>query len=701
MQRMPEQEPFNSPLKKENSEHAEVQKQFEYIQFLANTDKRGNKYYVSSSPDRKMIELDPSSEIPDGGTEYIVEIIRDTKPEDPNKGKYIGKIIGVSEKSLTPSEWRKIEDSVDTIAPMVHKGRLVSRELYQETNKARQEEEAGVSSADIVDADRALVIEELEKERKEIDEEIGGILDGPLAEGTPGKRLVDFEKMNLIRAIRQYREYERTEEQLRIRETQMKLSVDRAKRSGEPTVGKEKVLDRIRGEIEEITVAKQMQLNENPEAFYGVHLLELKREKEAYEHETIVELPSVKENIDDIVSHLRGGEPVLLYGHYGTGKTELAMHVARKYLKKDALVISGSKDTSLADLYGHHVLKIDKTEADELQVFMDKVEHEYNAWTTSNPSASEEDKDRAHERILQTYLTTLGTGTVTEFMLGKVNQAIVEDRPIIIDEVNAIPHETLISLNHLLTRRVGTKMQLQRDSNREVVIGEGYNVIMTGNLGRGEDKYVDRQQMDPAFLSRAYKKEIDYLPQTREGTLREAGGHNELFRLMVARLMDRHGNLEIPQESIDKLWDFAKVCRVFQDAFAGKNLGNAFYKRVAGGPAKPYFLQESVPSHREIRRVLDQWQREDFKHELDYYIWREFFSQSMNQADREYMYQIMHEIYGFFDSSVYSNIVAENSVKNAPLSLQKEFYGPRQTVGFVFGEGPTRKKWPGRSRKKK
>ena len=743
---MTEQEPLNPLFKKEQVERSETLKEIDNVKFTVNEDKRKNKYYVSSSIERKMIELDSSSDIPLPEKEYRVEILQDTRPDDPQKGKYIARIVAVSEREISPVEWQTADEVINEIEFAVQKDRLLDRELYQETGITKKERGEGVeetlrqykkeeeqlverelrllrekeearqgdgketarieaelariAAAKNTLVNQALIIGELE----EINRDIKSILGGHVmnADGSPEQQLVGFRKAEVIRVVRMYRELEKFEERLRIREGQLLQNIEQARKSGEPARGKERALEKIRGEIEEAEIAKRRVMNESPEAFYGIHLLELKHEKETYQRGEIVELPSVKENIDDIVLHLRGGEPVLLYGHYGTGKTELAMHIARKYLKKDALIISGSKDTSLADLYGHHVLKVDKPEQEELKLFIEKIEKEYLGWLEKNAEATKDEKDHAHERILQTYLTTLGSGTVTEFVLGKINQALVEDRPIIIDEVNAIPHETLISLNHLLTRRAGTKMQLQRDSNREVEVGIGYNVMMTGNLGRGEDKYTDRQEMDPAFLSRLYKKEIDYLPQDTVGTLGELGGQKELFRLMIGRLMDRHGNLELPRESIEKVWDFAKVCRIFQDVFSGKNMGSTYYKNVPGGPAKPYFLQESVPSHREISRVLDQWQREDFKYELDYYIWREFFSQSMNQADREYMFQIMKNIYGFFDSISYANIVHENKVKNAPLSLSKEMYAPRQTVEFVFGKGPQRKKWPrGKNRKKK
>src|SRR3989338_8643126 len=274
-----------------------------------------------------------------------------------------------------------------------------------------------------------------------------------------------------------------------------------------------------------------MLVQSSPEAFYGLRLKELEGYKKELKHGRIVETPYVQNKAEDIVAHLQANRPVLVYGHFGSGKTELAMHVARKYLKKDALVISGAKHMSLAELYGHQVLSLDKIDTAELDTFTKEVEAKYNAWVDEHKDANEAEKNRAHDRILQTYLTQLKTGTISKYFLGPIYRAAKEKRPIIIDEVNAIPHELLISLNFFLTRKPGDKMNVQQDSGEVVEVPEeGINVIMTGNLNQGQEQYVGRQDMDTAFLSPLYKLEYDYLPQKTEGSLEdEASKENELF----------------------------------------------------------------------------------------------------------------------------------------------------------------------------
>ena len=148
----------------------------------------------------------------------------------------------------------------------------------------------------------------------------------------------------------------------------------------------------IRRDLAEISAEREKLLESSPEAYFGLHLRELKHYKEDLAKGRIVETPYVKEQAEDIVAHLKANKPVLIYGHLGSGKTELAMHIARKYIGKDALVVSGSKYTSLAELYGHQILTVDER-----------------------------------------------TGsTITDYFLGPVYRAMEEGRPVIIDEVNAI-----------------------------------------------------------------------------------------------------------------------------------------------------------------------------------------------------------------------------------------------------------------------
>lgn len=556
---------------------------------------------------------------------------------------------------MSPENWQEAEKRVNEAEKAERKRKLADVELRQETGLAKQERDQMDTEKLAEISDSPEVVEELEKEKQIFAKEVEELL-GP--ENSPEKALVGLRSKNLFQALREERKISLEKEKLTAKETALLKEIEQAQETGKPTRGKTTVLEKTRLRLEELENKDQQLLKSSPEAYFGLHLKELKEYKENLREGKLVETPYVQEKAEDIAVHMRAGKPVMIYGHLGTGKTELAMHVAKNYLGKEALIISGSKHTSLAELYGHQILKVDEESG----------------------------------------------STVSDFFLGPIYRAMEEGWPVIIDEVNAIPHEVLISLNHILTRKVGEKINIQQNTGRQVEIKEGFGIIMTGNLNQGQEKYIDRQDMDPAFLSRLYKVEYDYLPQKTEGSLEdEAGSENELFHLMLARVMDKNGNVELPQDSVKKLWNLAKASRVVQDVFAGREVSSAFYFQQAGGRGARYLLKESVLSIRAVDNILSQWQKESYRYELDYYLYKGFISQGTVASDRAYLYQQLKDRFGFFSGSGWEqnpnygtagNIQSFNVKPPRNPSSDMDFVGPRELVAFAHGKAPERAKWP-------
>ncbi|MEI6478163.1 MAG: AAA family ATPase [bacterium] len=612
-------------------------------------------------------------------------------------------------EKLTPQEWQQTEARVDEAETQQRAADKASQDLYRETGLPKISPEPTDRYPEVVQARNTLPNEEVVnssssprqvKKALEREEAFGQLAEATLGpDDSPERALVGWRKRNMIAAMRRQAMLEELRQDLLNEESAYLRKI-----KGQPTGSELDALEEIRQELAGLDQEQEQLLKSTPEAYYGLHLNELKEYKGQLEQGKLVETDYVKERAEDIVVHLHAGKPVMIYGHLGTGKTELAMHIAREYIGKEALVVSGSKHTSLAELYGHQVLAIDRIDPQELDGFIGNVERKFNEWEEQNPQAPEEDKSRSHDRILQTYLAGLKGGTISEFFLGPIYRAMQEGRPVIIDEVNAIPHEVLISLNHILTRKVGDRINVQQDSGMEVEVGEGFGVMMTGNLNQGQERYIDRQDMDPALLSRLYKVEYDYLPQKTEGRLEdEAGKENELFHLLIAEVMDKNGNIEGPKDSVKKLWNLAKAARLTQDVFAGRAIQSAYYFKEAGGRAARYVLKESVLSLRALNHVMTQWQQEGYRNELDYYLWKEFVSQSTIASDRAYLYQLLKDQFGFFQSPGWDQnpnygsggmVESFNVVPPQNQAPEKEFIGPRKTVDVAFGNGPERTDWP-------
>jgi MoxR-like ATPase len=638
--------------------------------------------------------------------------------------------------SPQPAEWQESEQLVNLAEKAERKKLAAEGELRQMALAAKERKALGEV---FDDSEISEIAQELEGQKEAAEAEIKMLI------GPQEQALVNLRTDNLWDALEEEYKFELEKKHLIAKRDALLEAMAEEREQGKPVRGKSAVLRKVEASLDSLLENREKRLESSPEAYFGLHLRELMKYKRELASGKIVETPYVQEQAEDIVSHLGGGQPVLIYGHLGSGKTELAMHIARNHILKDrsesekeawsvenpkaskkekntafneidakngALVISGSKYTSLAELYGHQVLAIDKVKKEETDAYAREVEEKFNAWVQKNigklkPLSDEEreaEKARAHDRILQTYLTSFKGGTVTDFFLGPIYKAMEEGRPVIIDEVNAIPHEVLISLNHILTRKVGDVINVQQDSGKQVTVKKGFGIMMTGNLNQGSETYVDRQDMDPAFLSRLYKLEYDYLPQDTEGSLEDsAGAENELFQLLVAKVMDRNGNIEIPAGALQQLWKLAKAARITQDVFAGKEVNSAYYFQEAGGRSIKYLLKESVMSMRALGAVISQWQKDGYGRELDYYLWKEFISQSTIASDRAYLYQLMKDQFGFFKSAGWPDqpdygaggVVSSFIVKAPRNKVEKmDFLGPRETVKAAFGQAPERAQWP-------
>jgi len=552
-------------------------------------------------------------------------------------------------KNFNPENWGKIEEKINEAEKKKRQASNASQVLYGETKITKKERGEKEDEEILEKSKRKRVFRKALEREKVFAKEAGEILGD---ENSPERALGTLRQENLVKALRYSKALDSKKEQLQNEEMEILKGID-----GHPKGEEVEALDEIREELKKNKEMKEKLFALNPEAYFGLHLKQIKEYKKELENGKIVETAYPEEKAEEIVKYFLAGQPVFIYGELGGGKSEIAMHVAEKYLKKDPFIISGRKDISPTEFFGHQILTVD-------------------------------------EKTNQ---------TISDFYMGPIYQAMEEGRPVIIDEANAIPHEVLISLNHILTRKVGDKINIQQDSGKEVIIKEGFGIMMTGNFNQFQEKYIGRADMDPAFLSRLHKIEYDYLPQSTEGSLSEAGEEDELFHILLADMVDKNGNIEAPKDTIQKLWNLAKSARVIQNVFSGKEINSAFYFQEGAGRATRYLLKEGVLSIRALKNIISQWKAEGFEKELDFYVWNDFIKNVTVASDRAYLYQIMKDQFNFFHSDGweenpnYGNggVVSSFDIsapKNKP--EMKNFWGPREVVEFAFGKAPERAKWP-------
>ena len=693
------------------------EKILEDVVFKEIKDKKGKVIgYKSSSPDRKSIELPAGSNV-EPGKPYKIRIIEDTKPGDPLSGKLIAEAL-MEGQPLSTDEWAKAESNVNKAEVLKRKSVAlggkedVGSMSVSESDKADKKilSELGIEPLNESDADS---IEAEKLAHEEAYEKL-------LGEGdSPEKALVSLRWKNLSRAMKTEAALERERGRIVEYETGVIKKMIIKQDAGQPVSAERTLLSKAAEKERALDMADEKLKQSSPEAWYGLNLKELKGYKEQLESGKIVETDYVRKQAEEIVTHVRAGQPVFIHGHLGSGKTELAFHVARKYFGKEALIISGSKHTSPAELYGHQVLSLREVDPNESEnrykTFLKTANDEMDRWRKENPEAKDKEAEQQFDLIKSGLQERLAyeyrSGTVSDYFMGQVYQAMKEGRPIILDEVNAIPHDVLISLNHLLTRKVGDVIRIQQNSGSEVKIAEGFGFILTGNINEGgADRYVMRQDLDPAFLSRLHLMKHDYLPQVKIGTLDEAsagdgkGGRNELFELMASRVMDKNGDIEIPEGELRKLWNLAKAARATEDNFSGGSVDKSqFFKQGGGTTSFEYRLKEGVLSIRGMDRIITAWQNDGYRNELDYYVFTEFVNQSTKLSDKAYLYQLFKDQYGFFQGGKWEQnpdygskgTVSAFKVSAPEVPAPKiEFNGPRQVVDTVFGKGPERTRWP-------
>jgi len=299
---------------------------------------------------------------------------------------------------------------------------------------------------------------------------------------------------------------------------------------------------------------------------------ELKRMNQLLREGRVVETDYVKDIIERALPQLRKQPPSIVYFHgdFGTGKTAIAVHIARTRLNKEPIIVAGNKfidPEKFTEEYRINKKKIDEflnemnkdlginkkigknTSVEEIissvigtkedlktKIISNRQMERYIAKYMKDEVNDMDEKEKQEyfkknvdqEKLIQmSELTqeelasidseidsTFENQVQGRYVLGAMYQAMKEGRPLIMDEANAISPDVLIAFNDLLTKKVGDKIYVQSDEG-EIKVKEGYCIIWTGNTGK-RYKQARFNDVDPASYSRINPIKVAYLPQSRE-----------------------------------------------------------------------------------------------------------------------------------------------------------------------------------------
>ena len=404
-----------------------------------------------------------------------------------------------------------------------------------------------------------------------------------------------------------------------------------------------------------------------------------------------------KRNLNKITAQFNSGDP------------ELAERLS-------PLIISGSKDLTSQDLYSEKTLKLTKFNGKSILEHKKDLDAELQQWQDDNradlDTMTEEERTKAiaeaSNKILEIYkLKNQAFGTEVDTIQKEIYRGVLEGRPVVIDEVNAIPSAVLISMNDILQRRPGQNCFIPGVGS--VQIQPGFSIIMTGNLTSNRITYEGTNDLNPAFLSRLDAFEHDYLPQSCEdrGYQEQLNPQqNELFRVMLTHMVDTKGHLQLPEmeKSLSQIFSLAQLARTTQDIFSEKWVESHVNTNASGDEVEPR-LEKAVLSMRNIISVLQEWNKGSDKN-LDMALWDGFISRITNPDDQNLILNIA-KTYNFFKNSEGWNVqpkpVGASSLTSLSEIRTHEYQHelkPMDTMPMVkvlecmFGQPPMRTEYP-------
>lgn len=381
--------------------------------------------------------------------------------------------------------------------------------------------------------------------------------------------------------------------------------------------------------------------------------------------------------------------------------------------KLQPLFISGSHNLTYEDMFVEKTLTLSHSfNKGSFADYLDMIIVDFYQWMEEHEnqlnSMTEEEQLNLKIQIWKSFSDLLVTknsafGTEVQKIEREILIAVREGRVVIVDELNTIAMQNLIALNDILQKHIGSKAYITGVG--PVTIQEGFGFIGTGNLSTQMVNYEGTNELNPAFKSRFLTMEYNYVSQNTIGTLKDQENpmSNELFRIIVARLLDKNGNLNIPnpEETLDDLFRFAQLSRVTQNVFMGKWRDNDFSDEEDIDELE---LREAVLSIRNIIHVLDNWNMGEEK-DLSKALWDGFLS-SITYADDQNYILSQAVRFGFFKQAdgwnVKSKSLGDSTTTYSEIRKEKYSYSRGEIkslsyldiLNILFGDEPKREKLP-------
>ncbi|MBU5330753.1 hypothetical protein KQI61_00945 [Anaerocolumna aminovalerica] len=374
------------------------------------------------------------------------------------------------------------------------------------------------------------------------------------------------------------------------------------------------------------------------------------------------------------------------------------------------LFISGSHNLTYEDMFVEKTLSLKSSfSKGSYSDYLNMIIGDFYAWMDEHKTRLEQMTDEEQLQLkIQIWksfsdllvASNSAFGTEIKKIEREILIAVKEGRPVIVDELNTIAMQNLIALNDILQRHAGNTAYITGVG--PVLIKPGFGFIGTGNLSSQMVNYEGTNELNPAFKSRFVTIEYNYVSQKTTGSLedQEFPEKNELFRVIIARLADKNGNLHVPdsKRTLEELFRFSQLCKVTQNVFMGKWKDDEAQKDFGGDEPE---LRESVLSIRNILHVLDNWNVGEEK-DLSKALWDGFISSITYPDDQNYILS-QGVRFGFFPKGEGWNVETKatgeatttyDEIRTCPYHYVRpltESLSYLDVVHLVFGKGTPRK----------
>ena len=425
---------------------------------------------------------------------------------------------------------------------------------------------------------------------------------------TPGlqEKMAEFKekKQEVFAKVAAYRHLEREEQSIIL---QMESLKARATSLGEDEWHDTKQSKDLENSLSSITAAKETIITEDDGA-----VEELKRRRALDSKRQLEEGVLMTDQMTDVervnLPVLLKGQPLLLVGETGGAKTALARHMAREILSmtgkgsKEPEIISGSAEITAYDLMGKPGLR------------------------SKGEGASE-----------------------TFFEPGPMVRAMKEGRPIILDEINAIPAEILKRLNIIMQLQPGQKYTVQEDSGKEVTVAPGFCIIATMN--EKSHRYKGVEELSTEFRERFGVNIAKIKYPDQDVTPGSETIPPDLLNLALFTCMDKFGNVPLRNMTYDELISLVRVAHMTQIMYTRPSGDAAFATYLPTDrtvESDTTALSKTVISPRTMVRIISKVRDSNGEATLKE-ILAEFIENTTNKIDKQIIINLL-ENYGLRDT---------------------------------------------------